>query len=573
VKRAATLVLFLLAAACATVQPPAEPVHVVLVGTNDLHGWFAGHPDKVPYGGLPVFASYISALRAANPGRVVLVDAGDLFQGTLESNLFEGEPVTRGYNALGYTASAVGNHEFDYGPVGPHVVAVDPGEDPLGALKKNAANAKFSFLAANITEKATGRPPSWLKPSMLVDVGGAKVGIIGLSTPDTPNTTIGSNVESLNFGNPVEATVREARALRAAGADAVVVIAHMGGHCADTSNPQDASSCERDQEAMRYLAAVPPGTVDAYVGGHTHSDIRHFINAVPASEAGAYSREFGTIDLYVDTQKHAVVADRTTIRPLTMICASVFAGTQTCDAKKAPAGAALVPATFEGHPIAPVAEVAAVLDPYLKQVAAKRSEPTGITTTAPVTRKYRAESALGDLLADAFRDWAHADVAMLNSGGIRANLRAGNLVYSDIFGVMPFDNVPAIVTMTGAQLTELIRLMTIPERGIPQISGLHYTFDEAGPRDNRLVAVTLPNGRPLDPNASYRVALPDFLVTGGEGLGPLMATIPADQKKIDQTITLRDLLINVLKKRSMPIQPSTDGRITVLNPPPPSEER
>ena len=158
-------------------------------------------------------------------------------------------------------------------------------------------------------------------------------------------------------------------------------------------------------------------------------------------------------------------------------------------------------------------------------------------------------------------------------GGIRANLRAGNLVYSDIFGVMPFDNVPALVTMTGAQLTELIRLMTIPERGIPQISGLHYTFDEAGPRDNRLVAATLPNGRPLDPNASYRVALPDFLVTGGEGLGPLMATIPADQKKIDQTITLRDLLIDELKKRPMPIQPSTDGRITVLNPPPPSEER
>ena len=572
-KRAATLVLFLLCFACASVHPPAEPVHVVIVSTNDLHGWFAGHPEKVPYGGLPLFASYVAALRAANPGHVVLVDAGDLFQGTLESNLFEGDPVVRAYNALGYTAAAVGNHEFDFGPAGPHPVAVDPGEDPLGALKKNAANAKFSFLAANITEKATGQAPTWLEPSMTVDVAGAKLGIIGLATPDTPNTTIASNVQSLNFGDPVEATVREARTLRAAGADAIVVIAHIGGRCADTSNPHDIASCEPDQDAMRYLAALPAGTIDAYVGGHTHSDIRQFIDGVAASEAGAYSREFGTMDLYVDTQKHDVVADRTTIRPLTMICASVFAGTQTCDPKKAPAGAALVPATFEGRAIAPVADVAAVLDPYLKQVAPKRSEPTGIATTAPFTRKYRGESALGDLLADAYREWSHADVAILNSGGIRANFRAGNLVYSDVFEVMPFDNFPAIVTMTGAQLTELIRLMTIPGRGIPQISGLHYTFDEAGPRDNRVVAVTLPNGRPIDVNASYRVAVPDFLVTGGEGLGAVMAAIPADQKKIDQTITLRDLLIEALKKRQMPLQPSTDGRITVLNPPPPSEER
>jgi 5'-nucleotidase len=345
-------------------------VHVVIVSTNDLHGWFAGHHDKVPYGGLPLFASYVAALRAANPGRVVLVDGGDLFQGTLESNLFEGEPVVRGYNALGYNAAAVGNHEFDFGPAGPHPVAVDPGEDPLGALKKNAANAKFSFLAANITDKATGRTPSWLKPSLIVDAGGAKIGIIGLATPDTPNTTIASNVESLTFGDPVEATVREARALRGAGADAVIVIAHIGGRCADTSNPRDTSSCEKDADVMRYLDAVPAGTIDAYIGGHTHADIRQFINGVPASEAASYSREFGTMDLYVDAQKHAVVADRTTIRPLTMICASVFAGTQTCDPKKAPAGAALVPATFEGRAIAPVADVAAVLDPYLKQVAA-----------------------------------------------------------------------------------------------------------------------------------------------------------------------------------------------------------
>ena len=571
-KRAASLVLFLLAAACATIRPPAEPVHVVIVSTTDLHGWFAGHNDKVPYGGLPVFASYVDALRAENAGRVVLVDSGDLFQGTLESNLFEGEPVVRGYNAIGYAAAAVGNHEFDYGPLGPDVVASKPGEDPLGALKRNASMATFPFLSANITEKATGRAPSWLKPSTIVNAGGAKLGIIGLSTPDTPNTTLAPNVASLDFGDPLAATIREAKALRTAGADAVIVIAHFGGRCLDTSNPQDPSSCEKDQDVMRYLSALPAGTIDAFFGGHTHAEVRHFISGTPASEAASYSRLFGTMDLWIDARKHAVVADRTTIRPLTTICPSYFAGTETCDPKKAPANETLVPATFEGKTIAPVASVAAILEPFLKQVAAKRSEPTGITTAASFPRHYRADSPLGNLLTDAYREWAHTDVAILNSGGLRASLRAGNLVYSDIFEVMPFDNTPAVVTMTGAQLTEMLRLMTVPGRGIPQISGVRYTFDEKGPRDNRLVSATLHNGQPIDPSASYTVALPDFLVTGGEGLGPLMASIPAEKKRIDPTITLRDVLIASLKARPMPLQPSTDGRITVLNPPPPSDE-
>src|SRR5215208_3830444 len=119
-KRAFILVLLL--AACASVPP--KPVHVVIVGTTDVHGWFNGHQNSpVPYGGVPLLASYVEALRAENENRVVLVDSGDMFQGTLESNFFEGEPVVTAYNLLGYSASAVGNHEFDYGPLGPVSIA------------------------------------------------------------------------------------------------------------------------------------------------------------------------------------------------------------------------------------------------------------------------------------------------------------------------------------------------------------------------------------------------------------------------------------------------------------------
>src|SRR5881394_3769052 len=146
-KRGLIVLLFVLLASCATAPAtaPTTPVHVVIVGTTDVHGWFNGHDEvaadkttQVHFGGLSTFSAYLDALRAANDGRVIVVDSGDLFQGTLESNLFEGELVVDGYNAVGYTAAAVGNHEFDYGPVGPDSVARKPGDDPLGALKQNA---------------------------------------------------------------------------------------------------------------------------------------------------------------------------------------------------------------------------------------------------------------------------------------------------------------------------------------------------------------------------------------------------------------------------------------------------
>src|SRR5688572_8432877 len=197
VKRSLPLVLFLLASACASWRKPAEPVHVVIVGTTDVHGWFNGHVETPPdggegvlWGGLPVLATHVEALREQNEGRVLLVDSGDMFQGTLDSNICEGEAVVGGYTAMGYAAVAVGNHEFDFGPVGPEPIPRKRGDDPLGALKRNTELAMFPFLSANMIEKATGKIPDWARPYTIVSRGGARIGIIGLSTPDTPNVTM-----------------------------------------------------------------------------------------------------------------------------------------------------------------------------------------------------------------------------------------------------------------------------------------------------------------------------------------------------------------------------------------------
>lgn len=582
-KRFSLLILFL--AACATAPVPqtapsaahvsTEPVHVIIVGTTDRHGWYDSHHESrnaPAYGGLALFGGYVANLRSKHPGQVIVVDSGDLFQGTLESNLFEGEPVVKGYNAVGYNAAAVGNHEFDYGPVGSDSVAHLPGQDPLGALKKNAANAKFSFLSANLTEKATGKTPSWAKRYTMVAAGGAKVGIIGLSTPDTPNVTMSANVATLTFGDPIPATISAAKELRANGADAIIVIAHMGGRCKNIdTNPADTSTCENDQEAIRFLNALPKGTIDAYFAGHTHSQIRHYINGVATLQPSPYGREFSMVDLTIDTSRHAVTNSE--MAPLTMVCAQVYDHTETCDPKKAPAGAALVPRIFEGAPVTELAGLMDVFKPYLQQVSAKRNEDTGIRTTDRIKRGYARETAIGDLFTDAMRAYMKTDIAFMNSGGIRTDLPAGTILYANMFDVSPFDNFPAIVTMTGAQVRQMVDMTAIGGgRGILQASGIRYTFDEAldadkpGPQRHRLTAITLADGQPLDPKATYRVAMIDFLVTGGEGLDVVMKQIPDDLKKIDYTRPIRDLLIDAIKAMPQPVAPKLDGRITVLHP-------
>lgn len=568
--------LFAFVAACASVPP--QPVHVVIIGTTDVHGWFNGHADvpkgggePVQYGGLATFASYVDALRAENQNRVLVVDSGDMFQGTLESNLFEGEAVVRGYNEIGYIAAAVGNHEFDFGPVGPDSVPRKPGDDPLGALKRNASMAKFPFLSANMTEKASGRVPAWAKPYAIVEVAGARIGIIGLSTPDTPNVTTPINVATLNFGDPVDTTIRYAKELRANGADAVIVIAHIGGRCTNLEDPHSLESCDRQQEVMGLVEALPAGTIDALFAGHTHAQMRQWVNGTPVVQSLPFSREFSTIDFWIDRRAKKVLADRTELRAHTMICALVYSGTQSCDPRNPPANAKLEPRRFLSRTIVPKATLASLFTPYLEKVAAKRNEPLGVRTTAPFTRNYHAESALGDLIADTLRSAYAGDVGIINSGGIRSDLRAGDLVYSDIFEVSPFDNFPSVVMLTGAQLTELLRLTTTGERGILQISGIRYTYDVAKDADkkpaerNRLVSVTLANGEPLDPAKLYKVVMPDFIAVGGDGAMPVMKDVPASRIETDLARTIREVMIAELKKMPQPVTPGAAGRVTVLN--------
>ena len=288
-----------------------EPTLLTLsiVGTSDLHG--AAFPRNNSAGGLSLLAGYVNnlrAARAADGGAVLLIDSGDTFQGDVESNLSEGALVVDAYNAMKYTAEAIGNHDFDFGAVDSPAARQSPG-DPRGALKARAAQARYPFLAANLIDDETGRPVDWpnVRPSVLVEAAGVKVGIVGVMTIDALRSTLAANVQRLRIAPLGPAIAANASTLRAAGADVVIVAAHAGGRCERFDQPADLSSCESESEIFQLAGSLQPGLVDVIAAGHTHGGLGHRVNGIGVIQPFSRGQSFGRVDLVLDRRTKRVV--------------------------------------------------------------------------------------------------------------------------------------------------------------------------------------------------------------------------------------------------------------------------
>ncbi|MCA9602067.1 MAG: bifunctional metallophosphatase/5'-nucleotidase, partial [Myxococcales bacterium] len=430
---------------------PAE-VTITVLGTNDLHG----HAMEASY-----FAGFVDRLREVRRGNgaVLIFDGGDLFQGTLESNLAEGKAIIAAYNAIGYTASTIGNHEFDYGPVGPATTPRTPADDPRGALKARLAEARFPFVSANLVSKVTGHAFDWpnLEPSTTVNAAGVRVGVVGLATADTPRTTLATNVTDLAVGDAVEATRREAERMRASGATLVLGVGHMGGKCGENDVADDISSCAPGEEAFRLLDALPPGTLDGFIGGHTHQFVAHNVAGVPMIESGAMGRAFGRIDFRVERATGRILERR--VFPPQLIC---LPDSDPCE-----------PGEYEGATIVPNASVRAAIAPYLDAAEVKQHEPLGVMVEGTFGQAGDRETALGNLLADLILTARpRADLAVMNGGGIRAPLPEGPLTYGRFFQVFPFDNRFATLEVSGAELEALVLHDLRSGHGIASFAGV-----------------------------------------------------------------------------------------------------
>lgn len=531
------------------VQSPPT-VTLSIIGTNDLHGAITPRDGR---GGLETFAGFVRnlrAARAADGGAVLVLDAGDMFQGTLESNLNEGAAIVDAYNAIGYTAAAIGNHEFDFGPVGPQATPKQAADDPRGALKARAAQAHFPFLAANLLEIKTRAPVHWpnVQPSVLVTAADVNVGIIGVTTSRTLKATISGNTIGLAIEPLDMAIADQAARLRARGAAVIIVAAHAGGRCSQFANPTDLTSCEQPSEIGEVVAKLPRGTVDAIVAGHTHQGMAHEILGVPIIESFASGRAFGRIDLKVARDRPRVVGHK--IYPPRDICGFEDSSGRCVDPAQTPNAAH---AEYEGKDVTSDPAVERLLAAAIADASHLKAAPLGVTASSAIERAYGKESALGNLFADMMLESASgADVALTNGGGLRADLPKSALTFGDLYEAMPFDNYMARLRLTGDELARVLAANLGAGGGILSVAGV----TAVAACDGGALRATLKraSGVPVRDNEELTIVTSDFLATGGDG-----AFAPVRVLRVmsggDEGVLVRDAIAGRLRAHGGSLDP------------------
>lgn len=545
-KRCLALCAVLALTSCQPSLQEQPTITLSVIGTNDVHGSLLPIEGNQ---GLALLAGYVTNLReerASDGGAVLLIDAGDMWQGSIESNLSEGAAVVTAFNIAGYDAAAIGNHEFDFGPAGEKATPEDENDDAQGALKMRATEAGFPLLAANLIDTDTGRAVNWsnVKPSVLINRGGIKIGVIGLMTEDALITTIAANTRGLAVAPLALTAKREAEELRKAGADIVIVAAHAGSHCDNFDDPLDLSSCNLGGEIMQVALDLPAGLVDQIIGGHAHAGIAHIVNGIAITSSFSHTRAFGRVDYIIDRTDGSLASRK--VHPPQAICGFVDHTTGGCIAADDAAGSTQV-ANYANRVVSPDERIVEVADIAMQRASILKSEKLGVFLETAITTVGSSNSAIGHLFTEVVLDAVGGDAVIHNVvGGIRADLPQGDLTYGSIYEMYPFDNVVVQLDLTGAELrTVMEREVFKPERR----AGLAGIRVVAACEDNTLnVKMIRRDGSEIEDHEMLAIMTTDFLATGGDDV--LTPVIPeAGFPFSDDTPLIREVIANWMRQR------------------------
>ncbi|MEJ7842370.1 MAG: 5'-nucleotidase C-terminal domain-containing protein [Rubrobacter sp.] len=515
------LALVTILASGAESKPGGKPVpqdriaDVQLLGVNDFHGNLQSpralpkNGAQVPVGGAEYLDAYLDEHEAKNPERTIRVHAGDMVGGTpLISSHFHDEPAVYAMNEMEFDVGTLGNHEFDEG--GEEMLRmINGGHREDGLQFKDGADgqpadtsdpdfpgADFPYIAANTEYKDSGE--NVLPPYKIVKKDGIDVGFIGVTTEDTPNIVVPDAIAPFRITDISESVDKYVAELKARKVETIVVLAHSGGFF--------------DNNAKRVTGEVLSETaemsddVDVVVAGHSHSKLNDCVddqtgetrNAEPGGcaedklviEAFSAGTAFDAVNMKVDRRTKDVIGSTGS-----------------------------VVTTFQDG-VRPDARTAALVKEYKDRIAPVANRVVGtaagdISTTANAS----GESAMGDLISDGQRKFAGADFAFMNPGGIRAPIAAGEVTYGELFSVQPFDNQVVKMQLTGEQVYRALEQQFGADgrTRILQVSGLKFSYNSTNPAGQRVTGVTLPDGTPVDRNATYTVAANSFIATGGDG--------------------------------------------------------
>jgi 5'-nucleotidase len=498
----------------ASARDSLAPVKVKVLAINDFHGHLKppqggirikdpANPGKtinVDAGGAEHMASAVAELRAKNPNHV-FVAAGDLIGATpLLSALFRDEPTVEALSLMGLEVSAVGNHEFDKGRA--ELLRMQRGGcHPTEGCKGPTTfqGASYQYLAASTVDVATGK--TLLPPYFIKRFEGVPVAFIGLTLKATPSMVVPSGVAGLKFNDEAQTVNALVPELRAQGIEAIVVLIHEGGmQTGDEFG--DYNECRGISGSIVDIVKKFDKAVDAVITGHTHRAYNCRIDGRLVTSGDKYGTIVTEIDLVLDPRTRDVLsADANNV----IVRTAAFA--------KEPRQTALI------------AQYDKLSAPLTQRVIGR------LGASLPRGTNPAGESVVGQVIADAqlaATQDAGAQIALLNPGGVRAALPKsadGQVRFEDIYTVQPFNNQLVTVSLTGAQLLQLLEQQWRGQnegRVMHVSQGFAYAWDHAQPAGAHVVPGSAKlNGKAIDMAADYRVTVNAFMADGGDNFSVL----------------------------------------------------
>ena len=503
-----------LAACAAQVAPPATsqaPIEVQILAINDFHGNIETPPEpvsitqtdgtvvRVRAGGAAQLASSLERARDGHPNSIT-VAAGDLIGASpLASAFFLDEPTIDAMNLLGLSLASVGNHEFDKGSA--ELLRMQKGGCDKYTSREPCrlepfAGARFQYLAANV-QRSDGT--TLLPATAIKQIGPIRIGFIGETLQGTGSIVSPAGVAGLRFTDEAATANALVPKLKAAGADAIVLLIHQGGRVPDSFEEQGCNGLTGD--ILPVLEKLD-SAITTVISGHTHQGYACTVQRGGAARlltsAGRYGILYTDVRLSFDPATHRLLGERAVNVPVT--------GEAGADPR-----------------------VAALVDRYVAASRPAAERVVGHLGGPAMKAEENGESAVADLIADAqlaatkAPNRGGAQISFINTGGARTDLVPrpdGSVTFGQIFALEPFGNTLVVRTLTGAQLKTLLEHQ-FDEQGLRPSTlvpsaNFHFAFDLSRPLGDRIVAMSL-DGKPIDPNGHYRVVVNNFLASGGDG--------------------------------------------------------
>ena len=435
----------------------ADTTKITIIHTNDTHSRLEGTATEI---GFAKIATLIKEAKEANPNTLVL-DAGDTLHGMPIVNISKGQNAIKVLEAAGYKYMTLGNHDFNYG------------KDRLFEL---AAMSQVGMLSANIVDE---NGEYIFTPYVIEEIGGVKVGIYGLTTPDAATLTNPNNVVGLTIKDPIEVS-KEIVAELKDKTDIIIALAHLG---------LDESSTV----TSKALALAVDG-IDLIIDGHSHHKLEagQLEGNTLIVQTENYGKNLGFVDIEV---KNNEVVSKT----------ARLVGAE---------------ATAETLPDPELAEFIASVNPKNDPAFNEVVATTEVYLDGVRENVRTKETNLGNLSADAARAATGADIAFVNGGGIREDIPVGDITKGKIAAIFPFGNTIEVKKITGQDLKAMLEWSVsdypAAKGAFLQVSGLTFAFDPAKEAGSK-VADVMVGGQPLDPAKEYTVAINDFMSAGGDG--------------------------------------------------------